>query len=118
MENLVIGGALALAGVVVERLVDLIRGSRETAANRAARRWDVEYDALRDLGDMLPAFIGMQTGDLETRKVRAVTLAWRVRDPRASEAVELLVSLPVGSQEWNDQVGNAIRAVGGVMREL
>jgi hypothetical protein len=60
----------------------------------------------------------MQSADLETRKVRAVALAWRVRDERASKAVELLVVQPVGSQEWNDQIGNAIRAVGTVMRDL
>jgi hypothetical protein len=45
-------------------------------------------------------------------------LAWRVRDKRASTAVELLVVQPVGSQFWMDQIGNAIRAVGLTMRDL
>ena len=32
--------------------------------------------------------------------------------------VELLIVQPVNSQQWNDQIGNAVRAVGMVMRDL
>jgi hypothetical protein len=118
MELLILGSLLTLVGIVVERLVDLVRGRREISAKQAARRWDVEYDSLKELGDLLPTFTGMQSADLEARKVRAVALAWRVRDERASKAVELLIVQPAGSQSWNDEIGNATRAVGQAMREL
>lgn len=99
-------------------MIDLVRDERKASATKAGRRFDVEYDSLRELSDLLPTFTGPQSPDLEARKVRAVALAWRVRDERASKAVELLVTQPVGSQGWNDQTGNAIRDVGRVMRDL
>ena len=77
-----------------------------------------KYDSLRDLGDLLPTFTDTSAADLGARKQRAEMLAWRRRDKRASEAVELLVVQPVGGQSWMNQIGNAIRAVGLTMRDL
>ncbi len=39
-------------------------------------------------------------------------------DLRASEAVQKLVVEPDYSPGWNDEIGNAIRGVGMVMRQL
>jgi hypothetical protein len=89
----------------------------------------VEYDSLRELSDLLPTFMDtaidakVRSGtpdalDFDRRKVRALALAQRVRDPRPSRAIELLIVQPLGSQEWNDQIGNAVRAVGAAMRDL
>ncbi len=118
MELAIVGGGIALAGVIIERLVELALGARETSAKKAARRFDVEYESLRELSDLLPSFTGTQGVDLEARKLRAVALAQRVRDGRASAAVEHLIVQPVGSQEWNDGIGNAVRVVGTVMCAL
>jgi hypothetical protein len=81
--------------------------------------FDVEYDSLRELSDLLPTFSEPESPNTrETKHFRVVALARRVRDQRASEAVELLVSLPRDSQEYRDQIGNAVRIVGAVMTDL
>jgi hypothetical protein len=104
--------------VVLGLAIGLERDRRNTDAKQAARRWDLEYDSLGELGDLLPTFADGDPFDMEVRKQRVVMLAWRVRDDRASTAVELLIVQPVNSQQWNDQIGNAVRAVGMVMRDL
>jgi hypothetical protein len=113
-----VGGALALLGVVLGLAIDLLRDSRKASAAKAARRWDVEYESLRELGDVLSTFVGPQEPDLERRKVRATALAFRVRDNRVRLVVDPLMAIPVGSQEWLDEVGNSVRIVGEVMRAL
>lgn len=118
MSETIMGAGIALAGVTLGLLIDLLRDTRKATARKASRRFDVEYESMHELSDLLPTFTGQHEADLEARKVRAVALAWRVRDERASRAVELLVVQPVGSQEWNDQMGNAIRDIGRVMRDL
>jgi hypothetical protein len=58
------GGVLVLAGVALGLLVDLLRDERKARADKAAKRFDVEYDSLAALGDLLPSFVGMQGADL------------------------------------------------------
>jgi hypothetical protein len=42
MSDTVVGGGLLLAGVVLGLVIDLIRDSRTSSANKASRRFDVE----------------------------------------------------------------------------
>jgi hypothetical protein len=119
MEGIVIGGLLTLAGVVVKAVIDLVADSRSASGAKAARRFDVEYDSLRELSELMSALrTPSSPAGLEATKVRAVALAHRVRDPRPAQAVEQLIVQEAGSDAWNDEVGNAARVVGQSMREL
>jgi hypothetical protein len=96
-------------------VIELVRDRRQIAANRAARRFDVEYESLRELGELLPALVGYSGSALDERKVRAMALPTRVRDEAVRASVERLVVNFTGTP---DQVGGAVRVVGRAMREL
>lgn len=117
MSEEVVGGAIALAGVLVGLLIDLLRDARKATADKAAKRWDVEYESLRELSDLVSSFHGMQGPDYEARKARAIALAFRVRDDRVRRAVEPLTAMS-GGQERADAIGNTVRVLGEVMRNL
>jgi hypothetical protein len=119
MEQALVGGLLVLLGVVVAAVIDLVRDSRAGARAKAGRRFDVEYDSLRELSELMsPLRSPSSPAGLEEAKVRAVALAWRVRDPKPAQAVERLIVQVPGSDAWNDEVGNAARIVGQAMRDL
>ena len=117
-------GVLALAGVVIGALgptvKDFFLDRRQAARDRKQQRWKLEFDSLQELHDVVVRFTGptLRTTDVEPDKVRAAGLAFRIRDERPKRAIELLLSKPTGSQEWRDQVGNAIREIGTAMRDL
>jgi hypothetical protein len=108
MENLILGGALALTGVVIGRRIDLARGSRETAAKNASRRFDVEYDSLGTSATCRRrSWVPRPSISKHARLAPSPSRGSSV-DEGAGKAVKLPVVQPVGNQEWKDQIDNAV----------
>ena len=99
MPDIVVGGLLTLAGVVAGLVIELVRDERKYSNDKSAKRWDVEYEALRELGDLLPPLLDVHplNPDLEERTARMVALAFRVRDDRVRRVIEPLVATHPGS---------------------
>ena len=123
--QLIFQGVLVLFGAAIgffasavrEYLTDRRRAERE----RDQRRWALEFDSLVELSNLIARFAnphGVPAEELETLKMRAAALAFRVRDDRPRSAVEPLLAEMVGSQQWRDQVGNAVRQIGETIQDL
>ena len=117
-------GVLALAGVAIGALgptvKDFFLDRRLASRERRQRRWSLEFDSLQELHDVVVRLTGpdLRTTTAEPDKVRAAGLAFRIRDERPRRAIEALLAMPTGSQEWRDQIGNVIREIGSAMRDL
>ena len=118
-------GILALAGVAIGALgptvKDFFLERRQADRDRRQRRWTLEFESLQQLSDLVMQFAdisAMRSPTLEALKVRAAYLAFLIRDDRVRLVVEPLLAAAPGSQEWRDQVGNAARRIGEVIRTL
>ena len=118
---------LAFAGGLIGSLITgpiqaMVAADRRDAADRRERRWRLEFDSLVELRGVLTDLSKQSDPrgdcrDLEALKVRAVGLAFSVRDDRPRRAVEPLVAMPYGDG-FRDQLGNAVRVVGETLQEI